>query len=173
MSVSSSTRAALLGLLCVVATVCAAAEPTSDKTRARMIQLIGKLEADPFAKDGEEIRSEVLTWLTEAPDVTVSVCRDVLGDITRFKDAEGGILALQLAFSEARFILEHPDKALDQHAIKVAGVEGVLRTYASMRVSKPKLAIRQIDEWSRLQTSGQLGPEVDKRLAACGGGTTI
>src|SRR5690348_13155036 len=141
----SSMRAAFLASLCAAVTICAAAEPTSDKTKARMIELIGKLEADPFTKDGREIRSEVLIWLTEAPDVSVSVCGDVLGDITKFKGDEGGTLVVQLAFSEAKFILEHPDKAADQHEINVAGVEGVLRTYASMRVSKPKLAIRQLD----------------------------
>ena len=151
----------------VMISTATAAEVTSTETKARMIQLINKLESDPFMKDGKIVRGEVLSWLTEAPDVSVNVCTHVLGDIRKIKGDDAGTLVVQLMFSEARFILEHPDKATDQHAINVAGIEGVLRTYASMQASKPKLSISELDELSQMNTSGQLGTEVDKRLVEC------
>jgi len=91
----------------------------------------------------------------------------VLGDFRKIKGDEGGTLVVQLMFSEAKFILEHPDKATDQHAINVAGVEGVLRTYGAMKAAKPKLAIPEFDRLVKLQESGQLVAAVDEGLAKC------
>jgi hypothetical protein len=147
--------------------VAGAAENTSAETKARMIQLINKLETEPFTKDGKEIRGEVLTWLTEAPDVSVRVCANMFGNIKKIKSEEGGTLVVQLMFSEAKFILEHPEKAADQRAVNVAGVEGVLRTYAAMQAVNPKLSIREFDQLAQLQASGQLAAEVESRLATC------
>ena len=146
----------------------AAEQETSAATKTRMIQLIGTLESDPFQKDANEVRSEVMTWLIEAPDVTVTICLEVLGDIKKIKGDEGGILLAQLGFSQAKFILENPGKATDQHAITVAGVEGVLRTYAAMKSTKPNLAIPEVDRLVKLQASGELGAAVDEALAKCG-----
>ena len=145
----------------------AAAQETSAATKARMIQLIGVLESNPFIKDGKEIRGEVMTWLTEAPDVAVMLCPEVLGDFREIDDDESATLLAQMMFSEARFILENPDKATDQHAINVAGVEGVLRTYAAMKARKRKLALPQFERLVMLQASGQLGAAVDEGLAKC------
>ena len=162
-------RALLLVVTSSIATMHAGAaeQETSAATKTRMIQLIGTLESDPFQKDGKEVRGEVMTWLVEAPDVSVRICPNVLGDIKKIKGDEGGILVVQLGFSQAKFILENPDKAADQHAVNVAGVEGVLRTYAAMKTTKPKLAIPEIDRLVKLHASGQLGAAVDEGLAKC------
>ena len=144
-----------------------AAENTSAETKARMIQLVDKLETDPFTKDGKEIRGELLTWLTEAPDVSVTICPNMFGDIKKIKGNEATILVVQLMFSEAKFLLEHPDRSSDTLAVNVAGVEGVLRTYASMQTVKPKLAIREFDQLAQLQASGQLAAKVEARVAEC------
>ncbi|MBC3873971.1 hypothetical protein [Undibacterium flavidum] len=164
-SISKALFAALLTSLMISSAI--AAEATPAETKTRMIRLINQLETDPFLKDGKSVRSEVLSWLTEAPDVSVNVCTNVLGDISKIKGDDGGTLLVQLMFSEAKFILEHPDKATDQHAINVAGIEGVLRTYASMQRSKPTLTIREFDQLTQMKTSGQLGAEVEKRLTEC------
>jgi hypothetical protein len=148
--------------------VVAAEQETSAATKARMIQLISILESDPFLKEATEVRDEILGWLAEAPDVTVKVCPKVLGDIRKIKGEEGGTLVVQLMFSEAKFILEHPDKATDQHAINVGGVEGVLRTYAAMKVAKPNLAIPEFERLIEVQSAGGLGAVVDEGLKKCG-----
>ena len=99
-----------------------AAEPTSSQTKAEMIRLIDTLEKQPNHPDGREMRGKVLTWLTEAPDVSVSLCGDYLGIQDLDKD-QGGALVLQQPFAEAKFILEHPDKANDEAAVHLAAAE--------------------------------------------------
>ena len=167
---STFARALPIMALSVFATMqgVAAEQKTSAATKARMIQLISVLESDPFLKDGTEVRDEIMSWLAEAPDVTVKVCPKVLGDIKKIKGDEGGMLVVQLMFSEAKFILEHPDKAMDQHAINVGGVEGVLRTYAAMKTAKPKLAIPEFERLIEVQAAGGLGDMVDQGLEECG-----
>jgi hypothetical protein len=147
--------------------VSVAAEETSAATKTRMIQIIETLESNPFVKDGKKIRGEVMSWLTEAPDVAVMLCPEVLGIVRDDLDDDAATLVVQMMFSQAKFILEHPDKATDQHAVNVAGVEGVLRTYAAMQAKKPKLAIPEFDRLVKLQASGQLGVAVDEGLAKC------
>ena len=85
----------------------------------------------------------------------------------RLKTMRAAMLVVQMMFSEAKFILENPDKATDQHAINVAGVEGVLRTYAAMKAKKRKLELPQFERLAKLQESGQLGAAVDEGLAKC------
>ena len=166
---SSICRVLLLAAALALATtgVSAAAGSTTPETKARMLQLIETLETDPFIRNGKAIRGEVTTWLIDAPDIHVALCPSLLGDITKIKSDEGGTLVVQLMFSEAKFILDHPDQASDQGAVNVAGVAGVLRTYASMKAVKPALAIREFDELAKLQASGQLAAEVIKRSESC------
>lgn len=165
--ISKASIAVFLMTVMISTATATATKDTPAETKAIMIQLINQLERDPFLKDGKSVRGEVLSWLTDAPDVSVNVCTHVLGDISKIKGDDGGTLVVQLMFSEAKFILEHPDKATDQHAINVAGIEGVLKTYASMQASKPKLSIREFDQLSKMKTSGQLSAEVEKRLTKC------
>ena len=142
-------------------------QPTSPEVKARMIRLIGQLESDPYAKDGKDIRREVLVWLIDAPDVTVGICTNVLGDIKKLKGDDGATLTTQLAFSQAKYILEHPDKAADKHAVNIAGVEGVLRTYEAMKRAKPKVKFAPMEQLLQLQSNGGLDAFVDSGLAQC------
>jgi len=132
-----------------------------------MIQLIGQLEAEPFAANADDIRREVLPWLIDAPDVSVTICSSVLGDIKKLKGNDGSALLAQLAFSQAKYILEHPDKAADPHAVMLAGVEGVLRTYEAMKQAKPKVKFDTMEHLLQLRSNGGLAAFVDKGLADC------
>jgi hypothetical protein len=143
------------------------AQATSPETRARMIRLIGMLESDPFNPDAREQRRDVLLWLTEAPDVSVAICVNVLGDVKKLKGDEGSALIGQFAYAQARFILENPSKAGDKLAVNVAGVEGVLATYQAMRKSKPKLTFDHLEKLSVLRAEGTLQAFIEKALANC------
>ena len=52
----------------------------------------------------------------------------------------------QTAYSQAKFIIEHPDKAQDEAAVQLAGVEGVLRTWQAIKTLKPKAKFPLLDE---------------------------
>ena len=135
---------------------------TSPATKARMIQLINTLETDPYNERARNDRREVLAWLTDAPDVTVVLCASVLGDKKALIGDDGAALAGQLAFSEAKYLLEHPEKAKDYRAINIAGVEGVLKTYSAMKKAKPGLSIESMDSLARIQANGTLEAFVDQ-----------
>ena len=51
-----------------------------------MIRLVETLEQQPHHPEGREMRRKVLTWLTEAPDVSVTICEQLLG----IKDIDPG-----------------------------------------------------------------------------------
>ena len=169
MSAFTSLRAlAVSGLIgSLVFAAAQAASPTTPEQRAEMIQLVEKLETTPYTADGQDVRAKVLTWLIDAPDVSVTVCTYLLGDPDAFDGDDGGILSTQLMFSEARFILEHADQATNDHAVHVAGVEGVLRTYASMQSSKRTLKLAPMDKLVKIKADGKLDDYVKKTMERC------
>lgn len=140
---------------------------TSPETKAKMIQLINTLEKEPFHKEAKSHSKEVLVWLIEAPDVTVELCSDVIGDIKKFKGDEGSTLVAYLSFAEARFILQNPEKSADKLAVNVAGVEGVIAMYQSMKASKPKLKIDPVEKLIQLQSENKLTSFVQENLKKC------
>ena len=143
------------------------AETTSPATRAEMIQLIDNLEKHPNDPDARAARGKVMAWLTDAPDVSVTVCGDLLGETSKYTDDQSGDFLIQLAFSEAKFILENPAKADDDQAVHLAGVEGMLRTYAAMKADNPKLRIAPLESLARMQSEQKLPEHVSKAIEKC------
>jgi len=156
-----------LALLTVFAKAPLQRQPTAPEKKAEMIRLIQALETTPFGKGAKEARREVLLWLTDAPDVTVTMCPQLLVDLKKFKGDEGAALVGQLAFSEAKFILENPDKAKNAGAVHMAGTEGVIRTYTAMKADKPKLSIEPMEHLLQLQSQGKLPEHVTSAIASC------
>jgi hypothetical protein len=80
----------------------------------------------------------------------------------------GAELATQQTFSAAAFMIEHPDRAQDQLAVSVAGVEGVLRTYEILLAQKPKARFPSLDGLLQARGKGELEGVVKANLKACG-----
>jgi len=157
----------VVGALAVSVNPAWSAEPTSPEIRVEMIQLIDTLEKHPNDPDARAARGKVMSWLTDAPDVTVKMCGDLLGDATKYTKDQSGDFLIQLAFSEAKFILENPAKAKDDHAVHLAGVEGMLRTYASMKKDDPKLKIAPLESLAHMQAEQNLTEHVSKAVKKC------
>jgi len=162
-------------LLCLVvcALLTAASAPGQDRKattpekKAQVLATIDLLETDPYHKDAKAYRAGVLAWLTDAPDVTVKLCADVLGDIKKMKGDDGAALFGQLAFSEAKFILQNPDMASDDFAVNMAGVDGVLKTYDAMKKARPKVKFDNLEQLIELRVQNQLDASVRAALAKC------
>src|SRR2546421_7818087 len=90
-----------------------------------------------------------------------------LGDIKKIKGDYSSELVSQLAFSEAKFVMENLDKARDDYAVYLAGVEGVLRTYKNIKKLKPKVKIDVFEELLQKQEKGQLGDFVKANMVNC------
>jgi len=151
----------------VLATFASAATPTSPETRAEMIRLIDALEKQPYDPAVRDTAGKVMTWLVEAPDVSVTVCTALLIDLDQLEQDGGEILSVQLPFAEARYILENPSKAEDEHGVHVAGVEGVLRTYVAMKSAQPDLKIRPMEKLVKIQSEKKLDAFVTSALEKC------
>ena len=165
----SLVAAAIVAILAMVSSDVRAgqSQPTSAETKARMIDLITTLETDPYNKDAKEYRHEVLVWLTNAPDVTVELCADLLGDVKKLTGDDGAMLVGQLAFSQAMYILEHPDKAKDRVGVSVAGIDGVLRTYVAMKQAKPALRFEPLEKLIQVEADEKLDEYTEKALKNC------
>ena len=161
-------RAVLVAASCCAASIASAADATTAETRAQMIRLVGEIEAHPYAADSQSKANTVMTWLTEAPDVSVTMCEALYVDFDQLKGADGALLVTQLPLEEARFILERPDKASDSRAVHTAGLEGMLRTYAAMKAENPALSLAPIEKIARAKADGKLPQFVDKAVAKCG-----
>jgi len=151
----------------LVMTAASAQTPTSPETRAEMIRLIDSLEKKPFDPSASEWAGKAMTWLQDAPDVSVTLCSALYVDYDDLGKDGGEVLTTQLPLAEARFILENPAKADDEHAVHVAGVEGMLRTYAAMKAAKPDLKIRPMEKLVKVQADKKIDAFVKDALEKC------
>ena len=67
----------------------------------------------------------------------------------------------------AKFIIENPDKAQDESAVYLAGVEGVLRTWQAIKAAKPKAKFLLMDELLQKQQAGTLADYVKAGMSGC------
>jgi hypothetical protein len=142
-------------------------QPSTPEQRKRFVEMATLLENEPFNKNGKALRSELLFFVIQAPDIHVHLCSDVLGDSKKIKGDYESILFGQLTFSQAKFVIEHPDQADDRNQEYLAGVEGVLKTYQSIKLAKPKAKVQLLDELLVKQQAGQLADYV-KTAASVG-----
>ena len=125
------------------------------------------LEKNPLAKEAKDYRAALLYFLAEVPDISVKLCSNVLGESKRVKGDYESELIGQLAFSQAKFIIENPDKAKDDSAVYLAGVEGVLQTWEAIKASKPKAKFALMDELLQKREAGTLAEHVKTGMSGC------
>ena len=169
----TNTRIALIGPLALIIFL-AAAPPvaaqrftTSDKDRERIVELATKLEADPLSKKARSNRKKALTMLGAAPDLRVEPCRALLGELVLAKTLGARELLVQLDISTAKYIAEHPDVAGDRERSLTGGLEGVIRTYESMRSVYPHIEIELMERILEYEARGDLAGYVREALADC------
>ena len=141
--------------------------PSTPEERKRAVEIATLLENDPLNKDAKALSQELLVFLIQVPDISVHLCSNVLGDYKKIKGDYAPIITAQLSFSQARFIIEHPDQANDEYQEYLAGVEGVLRTYQNIKRAKPKVKIDPLEDLLAKQQAGQLGEFVKTAMARC------
>jgi hypothetical protein len=120
--------------------------PSTPEERSTAVKLARLLENDPLGPQAKEARQWFTVWLVVVPDITVSLCGDLLGSVPRSAKKYSSEIVVQAAYSEAAFIIENPDKVKDQVAVYQAGLEGCLRTYDSIRKAQSKISWPFLDE---------------------------
>jgi len=158
---------ALVFLCCVSAAYAQKRGPSTPEERQKAVAMATFLETNPLAKEAKDIRGALLFFLAEVPDISVTLCTNVLGESKKFKGDYESELVGQLAFSQAKFVIENPEKAKDNAAVYQAGVEGVLRTWQAIKTAKPKAKFPLMDELLEKQQAGSLAEYVQTSMKGC------
>ena len=141
--------------------------PSTPEQRKQAVKMITFLETDPLAKESKEYRRTLTFFLIQVPDITIKLCNNVLGESKRLKgDYETDVVG-HLMFSQAKFIIENPDKANDDAAVYLAGVEGVLRVWQAIKTAKPKAKFPLMEELLEKQQAGTLAEHVQAGMKGC------
>jgi len=141
--------------------------PSTPEERRRAVEIATLLENDPLNKDQKALSRELLLWLINVPDISVKMCTHVLGDYSKIKGDYAPTITTQLTFSEAKFVIEHPDQAHDDYQVYLAGVEGVLKTYQNIKKAKPKVKMEPLEQLLVKQQAGQLAEFVKDAMSGC------
>ena len=141
--------------------------PVNPEERKRAVEMTTFLETTPLAKEAKDYRAALLYFLAEVPDITINLCTNVLGESKRIKGDYEAELVGHLAYSQAKFVIENPDKAQDDAAVYLTGVEGVLRTWQAIKAAKPKAKFALMDELLQKQQAGTLAEHVKGGMSGC------
>lgn len=157
----------LVLLCCAVSAAAQERGPSTPEERKRAVEMATYLETTPLGKDAKDYRAKLFLFVATVPDITIKLCSNVLGESKQLKGDYDPELVGQLMFSQAKFIIEHPDKAQDDAAVYLAGVEGVLRTWQAIKTAKPKAKFALMDELLQKQQAGTLAEQVNSAMSGC------
>lgn len=138
--------------------------PSTAEERAKVIDLTHKLESDPLNPQAEEWRVWLAQWIDEVPDVVVPVCPGLLPQLLRSNRNYSHELAMQVVYSSTAFIVEHPERQVDQQAVFQAGVDGALKAYQAILKAKPKVRWYFLDSLIQMRDKGELQEYLRKQI---------
>jgi hypothetical protein len=167
-----SVRRSMVTLSLVAASIWGPSAFASDGTsspedRRRFVTVARNLEQAPLKLALKPDREWALAWLTDAPDVTVTLCADALAGMLKSKYRYAGEIILQNSFSMAAFVIEHPEMANDPNAQQVAGMEGALAAYRSILRDHPEATSSALETLIKTQSRGELPAAMKKAWIRC------
>lgn len=151
-------------------TVLAASVPAESKTRgpstpeerARALSYVQSLEQNPLAKDSLDKRMWLTEWIVQAPDFTVNPCCKDLESLDKVNDTYSNQLRMQVIYSQAAFILQHPNVKSDAEK-QAAGLAGALRAYKAIQRFDPTAQYPVLDNLLSLEKRGKLLQYVERQ----------
>ena len=141
--------------------------PSTPEERARAVKIAHALEADPLAKDAKDNREWVIQWIVDIPDITVTVCNEYFGTVSKSPKGHEREIINQMIISSAAFMIEHPDKVKDEQAIATAGLLGSLKTYQAILKQDPDARWPYIDKIVMMRDQGKLDDFVSDTRRKC------
>jgi hypothetical protein len=135
---------------------------SSDRNRcsyhdgAVTVRIAKDLRADPLATGIQSDREWLMKWLIEVPDNSVKLCGGLMGDLGDSKESQnpGVLLVVMLASQAAAFVIENPQKAKDNRAIYLAGIDGALDAYQAIRSKDSSYQVKRLDEFTQQRSNG-------------------
>lgn len=142
-------------------------KPSTPEDRAKAVEIARALESDPLSKQAKEQRNWIIHWLIDVPDVTVTVCANLLGPLPGSNKNYSSEIFTQMIPSAGAFIIEHSEESKDDIAVYTAAVEGALRAYQSILKVKPKARWPFLDDLIEKRDKGELAAHVRQAAANC------
>ncbi len=124
------------------------------------------LETAPLAVGTVQMREKALKWVIETDQVNIIVCGKIFELFSDKKNKNAGEMTAGYTIGMAAFKLEFPEKASDENAAQLAGLETALRSYETIVKEKPKAKFEKIDALVEKRSNGQLNALVTD--ANCG-----
>jgi hypothetical protein len=141
--------------------------PSTVEERARAVKVAHELENEPLAKDAKDNRDWVIQWIVDIPDITVTVCDDYFGTLSKPVRGHVREIVNQMVISSAAYMIEHPDKLKDEQAIATAGLLGSLKTYEAILKQEPDARWPYIDKIVMMRDQGKLDDFVSDTRRKC------
>ena len=107
-----------------------------------------------------------MNWVMEVPDVSVTVCLELIDQLLQSKKPNSGLLTLQQTISSAAFTFEHPEQANDPRAVSAAGLRGVIRAYSRVVQADAKSRLKSLDDLAAM-TPAEFDAFLTEGLAKC------
>lgn len=149
-------RLTFAATLCAVLCLTFAVSAQTTK-RGQLIKFAKELEAAPFSDEAKENRAWAVKYLIETDDVHLVICsNEFTGVFLDKKNKAGTEMLAQYMMGMAVFKFENPDRAKDEDAAQLAGIESALRIYTAMIAEKPKLKYAKTDEIVAMRDRGEL-----------------
>lgn len=136
-----------------------AQDKPSDKET--LIKVVRFLEEKPFDKDAKKYREWGFLYVVETKDVSVTLCTNAVKAALEKKNKNSGELLTHLSLAMAAFKLENPDKANDETAAQIAGIESMLKSYEAMVKEKPKTKFGGMDELIEKRNNKTLAAHIE------------
>jgi hypothetical protein len=124
------------------------------------------LETSPLAQDTVKMREKALKWVIETDQVSVIACGEIFSLFSDKKNKNSSEMTVAYTIGMAAFKLEFPEKASDENAAQLAGLETALKSYEAIVKEKPKTKFEKIEAVLEKQRAGQLAAMVT--AADCG-----
>jgi hypothetical protein len=112
-------------LVCGLTPSLAADTRSSPEDHERFVSITRNMEKAPLKPNLKADREWALSWLTDAPDISVTVCADPLGGLVQSDYSYASEIVVQYMFSMAASVIEHPNATNDpyaQHGVSAADV---------------------------------------------------
>ena len=107
------------------------------------------------------MRDKALSWLSETDEVSAKTCSGVFGMFASNKNIHAVDMTASYTIGIAAFKLEHPDKASDENASQLAGLELALKTYEALVKVRPKTKYESAEVLLLARRDGVLASLVD------------
>jgi hypothetical protein len=131
-----------------------------------VIKTARALEAGPLDGEARKAYGNALRWVIETDEVSIIACGGVFSLFSDKKNKNSSDMTAAYTIGMAAFKLENPEKAKDENAAQLAGLQTALKTYEGAVKEKPKNKFEKVEALIEKRNSDQLAGVVN--AADCG-----